>query len=115
MKQPESMEPLVIEGTIGYKFTLDVDNDKIGIEWETSIGNDLAAILIARELSARVKSDIEQFKKKGLIPKADKEKINKRLDKVTNSIMSLGIISNDMIAAVLQMSISQQGKGGDNG
>lgn len=106
----QKIEPLIIEGAINYKFKIDVENGKVAVSWEDTIGNNLASILIARELSVRLKSDIQQFKSKRLIPNKEKTKINGRLDKVTNSIMSLSLMTDDMVSAVLQMSIPNEQK-----
>jgi len=99
--QNEVFEPIVITGTFNYIITLN-ENEYTIDAGERSIQNDLCAILLAKDITEKVKTDMNIASKSGLDKKA-LVFINNRLNMLGKSYLSLKAIGEDILATMLAM------------
>lgn len=103
-KEKEQFQDVVIEGQILFRLTIKEDN--YFVESFPDKSGEIAAILIARDISDKMKIDMEIAKKSKLIATDTKSKsyFKGRYDSLIKSCQSLGALANNMIMTVLKQS-----------
>lgn len=92
--------PLIIEGSLPYRIV--ITGDEYKVDYDFSVANELAAVMIARKITEQIKSDMELFKKmKVKQSPADKKHSESRYDKLIHSSYSLATISDEILAEAL--------------
>lgn len=98
--EENKVQPLVIEGTIKYKIT--IEEEGYYVESERSIQNDLAAIMLSKDIAEKVITD---YKLRKSMPGDTKSKqmVTKRINKLIECSAGITIISTDILLTILAM------------
>jgi hypothetical protein len=99
-KQETKVEPLVIEGSIKYKIT--VDDEGYFIESERSIQNDLACIMLSKDITEKIITDYKLRKSMNGDTKM-KQMVTKRMNKLIEASAGITIMSTDILLTILSM------------
>ncbi len=91
-------KPIKIKGTINY--TLEITSEGYQIEVEPNTADDLACVLIARNIAERFQVDMRHAKGMKLSGK-DMKIVTGRLNKMINTTMGLSLMSEQILKFVM--------------
>lgn len=95
----KEIAPLVIDGSFTYQLTISGTGYSIDMG-ERNMQNDLCAILIAKTVSERMKTDFGVYKQQAKT-KEQKAEFDFKLNNLSRSISSLGDIGENMLLTLL--------------
>lgn len=95
--EEKQFTPFTIEGTINYKII--IDDEGYYIESERSIQNDLACIMLSKDIAEKFITDYKI--RKNLVKGKDKENVLVRHRKLVEASSGITIMSTDILLTIL--------------